>query len=82
MSVMTCGGCSLRFELAKVSKRPVSINVDAKTPFVILANWVDVLASFTQVNNPITLPFKIKLMTTIMKEMEPPNAAPKSNEAP
>jgi len=52
------------------------MKVDMKTPFVIFASCVEVLASLTHVNNEITLPFKIKLMITIMKEMEPPKAAP------
>jgi len=38
------------------------------------------LASLTQVNKLITLPFKSKLITTMIKEIEPPNAAPKSFE--
>jgi len=80
MLVIKCGGCSFRFELAKVRRRPVSMNVDAKTPFVILANWVDVLASLTHVNKLITLPFKIKLITTIMIDKDPPKAAPKRSE--
>jgi len=56
------------------------MKVEAKTPFVILANWVDVLASLTQVKRWITILFKIKLITTMTKEIEPPNAAPKSFE--
>ena len=76
MFVMKCGGCSFRLEKAKVSKRPVSINVDAKTPLVIFASYVDVFASLTHVSNPMTLPLRSKLMMTMTKEMDPPNAAP------
>ena len=80
MLVIKCGGCSLRFELAKVRSRPVSMNVEANTPFVIFANCVEVLASLTQVNKLITLPFKIRLITTIIIDRDPPKAAPKSSE--
>jgi len=80
MLVIKCGGCSLRFEFAIVSRRPVSMKVEANTPLVILDSYVEVFASLTQVNKAITFPFKSKLMITMMKEIEPPKAAPNNLE--
>lgn len=56
------------------------MKVEANTPFVIAANYVEWLACLTQVIKAITLPFNIKLIITIIKEIEPPKAAPYNNE--